>query len=107
MLACLERRAAKKAAADAAAAMRAEQAAGGERSSGGGGGGASSKRAYNHSITLLVPPFDPDLIKFPSYVERETNRYTMLVRPMLCMDMTCSHSMSVGELASCCWCELK
>ncbi|EFJ49645.1 hypothetical protein VOLCADRAFT_104228 [Volvox carteri f. nagariensis] len=32
--------------------------------------------SYHHSITLLVPPFDPDLVKWPSYVDRVMNRYT-------------------------------
>ena len=34
------------------------------------------KDNYHHSITLLVPPFNPDLVKWPSYLERIMNRYT-------------------------------
>ncbi|GLI62167.1 hypothetical protein VaNZ11_004747 [Volvox africanus] len=35
--------------------------------------------SYHHSITLLVPPFDPDLVKWPSYVDRLMNRYTAMI----------------------------
>ncbi|GFR52105.1 hypothetical protein Agub_g14618 [Astrephomene gubernaculifera] len=87
MLFNLERRAARRWAEAEAAAESAASAAGG----GGGGAGGSSavaaaaaaarRASYYHPITLLVPPFDPDLVKWPSYVERVVNRYTASMPP--------------------------
>ncbi|KXZ51095.1 hypothetical protein GPECTOR_14g78 [Gonium pectorale] len=62
MLRTLERRSERRKAAAAESAMA--------------GGGAGSGGSYHHSITLLVPPFDPDLVQWPSYLERLMNHYS-------------------------------
>ncbi|GLC36947.1 hypothetical protein PLESTB_000175400 [Pleodorina starrii] len=43
--------------------------------------GVGVSGGYHNSITLLVPPFDPDLVKWPSYVDRLMNRYTAMMEP--------------------------
>ncbi|KAG2495157.1 hypothetical protein HYH03_006765 [Edaphochlamys debaryana] len=82
MLLQLERRAARKmAAAEAEAAAAAAEAAAAEgaeaRASAPAAVAKARRRAnYHHNITFLVPPFDPDYVKWPSYVEREMHHYT-------------------------------
>ena len=37
---------------------------------------------FVHNISFLVPPFDPDYINWPSYVEKLNRHYDAQVRPV-------------------------
>ena len=37
---------------------------------------------FVHNISFLVPPFDPDYINWPSYVEKLNRHYDAQVRPI-------------------------
>lgn len=56
---------------------------------------------YHHAFTFLVPPFDPDLIKWPSYVEKVNRHYTLHVSAKA-MQLLQGSLLVLHQIVSCC-----